>query len=125
MRRIIVVLTILLMSGVWLSVAEASISGGGAGDRLTYASGRQESGNYSNGSGTISVDTDKWVSWNGPNDSTVYMQTDDEPPAYFAYGSAGTQGAPWMTEGHVYTFILQDANGTEVARARFTPSRNP
>jgi hypothetical protein len=52
------------------------------------------------------------------------MQTDDEPPAYFASGSAGTQGAPWMTESHVYTFILQYANGTEVARARFTPSRN-
>jgi len=125
MRRIIVVLTILLMSGVWLSVAKASIARGGAGDRQGYASGRQESRNYSNGSGTISVDTDKWVSWNGPKDSSVYMQTDDEPPAYFASGSAGTQGAPWMTEGHVYTFILQDANGTEVARARFTPSRNP
>ena len=89
MRRIIVVSTILLMSGVWLmSIAEASIPRCESGDCEGYASAHQEPGNYSNGSGIISVDTDKWVSWNGPKDSTVYMQTDDEPPAYFASGSA-------------------------------------
>jgi hypothetical protein len=87
MRRI-VVLNILLMIGVGLSLAEANIARGEAGYRQGYASGRQEPGNYSNGSGVISVDTYKWVSWNGPKDSTVYMQTDDEPPAYFASGSA-------------------------------------
>jgi len=44
------------------------------------------------------------------------MQVDDQAPAFFAEGSAGVQGAPWMAEGHVYTFILQDANGDEIAR---------
>jgi hypothetical protein len=71
MRRIIVVSTILLMSGVWLmSIAEASIPRCESGDCEGYASAHQEPGNYSNGSGIISVDTDKWVSWNGPKDST-------------------------------------------------------
>jgi hypothetical protein len=94
---------------------------------LGYARGRQEQGNfsYSNGSGNVSVDSDKWISWNGPDDSTVYMQIDDEAPAFFASGSAGIQGAPWMTEGHVYTFILRDRNGNEIARARFVPHRTP
>jgi hypothetical protein len=71
-----------------------------------------------NDNGTISVDADKWVSWNGPGDSIVYMQIDDETPNFFAEGSAGVQGAPWMTEGHLYTFILQNANGNEIGRAQ-------
>jgi hypothetical protein len=77
---------------------------------------RPKPGNNRNGGGSISARADKWVSWNGPRDSVVYMQVDDETPAFFATGSSGTQGAPWMTEGHVYTFILLDANGNEVAR---------
>ena len=127
MRRIAVVFTTLLMSGVWLSVAQASIAreGDSSGNHPGYARGRQTSDNYSNGSGIVSVDTDKWVTWNGPGDSTVYMQTDDQTPVFFASGSSGTQGAPWMVEGHVYTFILRDANGTEIAWARFKADRTP
>jgi len=77
---------------------------------------REKPSHYRSDGGIISVRADKWVSWNGPRDSVVYMQVDDESPAFFATGSSGTQGAPWMTEGHVYTFILKDANGNEVAR---------
>ena len=126
MRRI-VLLIILLMSAVWLSVAQASIAreGDSSGNREGYARGRQTSGKYSNGSGIVSVDRDKWVSWEGPGDSTVYMQTDDQTPVFFASGSSGVQGAPWMVEGHVYTFILRDDNGTEIAWARFKPGRTP
>src|SRR3974390_3397363 len=98
MRRIFVVLISLLLGCVWPNVTKGS----------------QEPGNYSNGRGIVSVDTDKWVSWSGPSDSTVFIQVDDETPAFFASGSAGVQGAPWMTEGHVYTFILQDVNGSEI-----------
>jgi hypothetical protein len=125
MRRIIVVFTTLLMSGPWLSVAQTITAqeGNTSRDRQEYES--QTSGNYSNGNGIVSVDTDKWVSWNGPDDSTVFMQTDDQTPLFFASGSSGVQGAPWMVEGHVYTFILQDADGTEIAWARFKPDRTP
>jgi hypothetical protein len=78
---------------------------------------REEPSHYRSPGGIISVRADKWVSWNGPRDSVVYIQVDDEtPPAFFAAGASGIQGAPWMTEGHVYTFILQDANGNEIAR---------
>jgi hypothetical protein len=125
MRRIILVFTTLLMSGPWLSVAQiiTAQEANSSRDRQEYES--QTSGNYSNGNGIVSVDTDKWVSWNGPDDSTVYMQTDDQTPLFFASGSSGIQGAPWMVEGHLYTFILQDANGTEIAWARFKPDRTP
>jgi hypothetical protein len=51
------------------------------------------------------------------------MQTDDQTPVFFASGSSGTQGAPWMVEGHVYTFILLDDNGAEIAWARFKRKR--
>jgi hypothetical protein len=85
-----------------------------SGNHEEYASARQEPGHY--GGAIVSVEADKWVRWNGPSDSTVYMQVDDATPAFFAAASSGTQGAPWMTEGHVYTFILQDAKGNEIAR---------
>jgi hypothetical protein len=77
---------------------------------------RQKPGQYRSGFGGISVRADKWVSWNGPSDSVVNMQIDDGTPVYFGTGSSGTQGAPWMAEGHVYTFILEDATGNEIAR---------
>ncbi len=86
------------------------------GDQAEYAGGRQKPGQYSRGSGTVSVGTDKWVRWSATSDSTVYMQIDNGTPVVFAAGPGGTQGAPWMTEGHLYTFILQDANGNEIAR---------
>src|SRR6516165_5157670 len=110
MRRIVVLFTTLLMSGVWLSVAQTSIAreGGSSGDHQGYARGSQTSDNYSNGSGIVSVDTDKWVSWNGPGHSNCYMQTYDHTPVFFAPGSSGTHGSPRIVEGHVYTITLLD-----------------
>ena len=87
-----------------------------AREQGTLATARQKPSHYSNGSGTVSIGADKFISWNGPDNSTVYIQVDDEKPTYFASGPSGIQGAPWMTEGHVYTFILVDANGNEIAR---------
>jgi len=78
--------------------------------------GRQKPSHYSNGNGTISIGRDKSVSWNGPDDATVYVQLDNGPPKLFASGKSGTQVAPWMTDGHIYTFILRDAYGNEIAR---------
>src|SRR5262245_53978674 len=78
--------------------------------------GISDGGHHHNDNGTVTVRADKWVSWNGPSDSTLYMQVDGEVPSFFAAGSSGIQGAPWMTEGHIYTFILLDANGNEIAR---------
>src|SRR5262249_7686454 len=86
------------------------------GDHAEYANGRHKPRQYRSGSGTDSVGADKWVRWSATSDSTVYMQIDNGTPVFFAAGPGGTQGAPWMTEGHLYTFILQDANGNELAR---------
>jgi hypothetical protein len=77
---------------------------------------RQKPSHYSNGTGTISIGRDNNVSWNGPNDATVYVQVDNGPLKLFASGESGTQVAPWMTNGHIYTFILRDRNGNEIAR---------
>jgi hypothetical protein len=81
-----------------------------------FATARQKPSHYSNGRGTVSIGTDKFISWNGPDNAVLYIQVDDQMPTFFASGPSGIQGAPWMTEGHVYTFILIDANGNEIAR---------
>ena len=41
---------------------------------------------------------------------------DNDPRQLFAAGASGTQLAPWMSSGHLYLFVLQDANGYEIAR---------
>jgi hypothetical protein len=66
--------------------------------------------------GSIRIGTDQYVSWDGPLDSSVWVQTDGGVPTLFARGSAGIQAAPWMERGHVYTFILKDADGNEITR---------
>jgi hypothetical protein len=76
---------------------------------------RQKPSHYSDGRGNVSIGSDKYISWTGPDNSVVYIQVDDEVPTFFASGPVGTQGAPWMSEGHVYTFILMDARGNEIA----------
>jgi hypothetical protein len=77
---------------------------------------RYKPGYYSNGSGTITIGRDKNITWNGPENSTVYVQVDNEVPKLFAAGPTGTQAAPWITSGHLYAFVLRDANGNEIAR---------
>ena len=84
----------------------------------TYTSGLQKPGHYSDGRGTIYIGTDKNISWQGPENATIYVQVDNEAPKLFAAGPSGTQAAPWIEDGHVYTFVLRDAKGNEIARDR-------
>jgi hypothetical protein len=82
-----------------------------------YNTSRQKPGGYyNNGTGSISIGADKNISWQGPDSSSVYVQVDNESPKPFATGQSGVQEAPWITQGHLYVFILKDANGNEIAR---------
>jgi hypothetical protein len=84
------------------------------GNDASYA--RQKPSHYSDGRGTVSIGADRYVTWNGPQNARVYVLVDNEAPKLFAAGPSGNQAAPWIVEGHVYTFSLQDANGNEIAR---------
>jgi hypothetical protein len=85
-------------------------------NQSSYDSSRQKPSHYSDGRGTVSIGADRFVSWNGPQNGRVYVVVDNQAPKLFAAGASGSQAAPWMTDGHVYSFILQDANGNEIAR---------
>jgi hypothetical protein len=77
---------------------------------------RQKPGYYGNGQGMVSIGRDNNITWQGPYSGYVYVQVDNQPLKLFASGVSGTQPAPWIQQGHLYTFILQDANGNELAR---------
>jgi hypothetical protein len=77
---------------------------------------RQKPGYYGNGRGMVSIGRDNNITWQGPDVGYVYVQVDNQPLKLFASGASGTQAAPWIQQGHVYTFILHDANGNELAR---------
>jgi hypothetical protein len=64
----------------------------------------------------VRIGSDHNIRWQGPANAQVYVQTDNSRPVLFASGTSGTQLAPWITPGHLYVFILQDANGNEIAR---------
>jgi hypothetical protein len=66
--------------------------------------------------GNIIIGSDKNITWEGPENSTVYVQVDYEAPRPFAVGRSGVQSAAWMMPGHLYVFTLRDVNGAEVAR---------
>ena len=70
----------------------------------------------SQGSGSIRIEADRSIHWRGPAASKVFVQVDNNPRQLFASGASGTQPAPWIMSGHRYVFILQDANGKEIAR---------
>jgi hypothetical protein len=76
---------------------------------------RQKPG-YDYNQATVSIGRDNNITWQGPVTGYVYVQMDNEPPKLFASGISGTQAAPWIGQGHVYTFILQGGNGNELAR---------
>jgi hypothetical protein len=76
---------------------------------------RFKPGAYSNGSGTVTIRRNHDVSWSGPVGSNLYVQFDNEAPRLFASGQSGTQAAPWIIQGHVYSFILKDATDTVIA----------
>ena len=79
-------------------------------------SARQKPGYPGTARGTVSIGRDNNITWQGPVNGNVYVQVDNQPLKLFASGASGTQGAPWIQQGHVYIFILQDPNGNEVAR---------
>jgi len=70
----------------------------------------------SNTPGSISIDRNHNVSWQASPSARIYVQVDNQPPKLFASGQNGSEPAPWMQSGHMYTFILQDVNGNEIAR---------
>jgi hypothetical protein len=73
-------------------------------------------GGYSNVPATISIDRHNNVNWQASPSARIYVQEDNQNPKLFASGQSGSQPATWMQSGHLYTFILQDANGNEIAR---------
>jgi hypothetical protein len=68
------------------------------------------------GNGSIRIGSDHNISWQGPANSQVYVQMDNNPRKFFAAGASGTQPASWITPGHLYVFVLQDPIGNEIAR---------
>jgi hypothetical protein len=71
-----------------------------------------------NAGNRVTIERNNTVSWQsqGTTMARVYTQTDNGREQLFAEGRSGTQGATWITSGHLYVFILRDANGTELAR---------
>ena len=67
-------------------------------------------------SGNIVIGNDKNITWEGPENSILYVQNDYEAPRPFAVGRSGVQSAFWMMPGHLYVFTLRDVNGNEIAR---------
>jgi len=82
----------------------------------TYPSGLEKPSVYSNNYARVSIGNDNNITWTGPQNGMLYVQVDNEQPKLFASGPSGTQRAPWMTNGHIYTFILKDEGGNEIAR---------
>ena len=68
------------------------------------------------GNGSVRIGSDNNISWQGPANAQVWVQVDNNPRQLFAGGPSGTQLAPWIMAGHLYLFVLQDANGYEIAR---------
>jgi len=73
---------------------------------------------------TIHIGANKGVSWQAPGAARVFVQVDNNPVQLFAEGASGTQVASWIEPGHVYVFMLRDANGNEIARDRLDLRRN-
>jgi hypothetical protein len=68
--------------------------------------------------GSVTIGRDNNIRWQGPTNARVYVQVDNNPRQLFASGDSGTQLAPWIQNGHVYVFTVEDLNGREVARDR-------
>jgi hypothetical protein len=81
-----------------------------------YNAGRQKPGYYNTGYGTITIGAGQNIAWQGPENASVYVQEDNQAPKLFAEGASGSEPAPWMTPGHLWVFVLRDANGNEIAR---------
>jgi len=90
--------------------------GSGYNDR---GNGNSDSRNAPNNSvsGGLTIQPNNMITWqtNAPN-ARVYVMKDNKPEQVFAEGRTGSQGAPWIEQGHQFVFILRDTNGNELAR---------
>jgi hypothetical protein len=68
--------------------------------------------------GSVTINGNNSITWQGPENGRVYVYVDNEPRKLFAAGQSGTQLASWIERGHSYVFVLEDANGNEIARDR-------
>src|SRR2546430_417752 len=68
------------------------------------------------GAASVRIGADHYISWNAPTMAHIYVQVDNDPRQLFAAGVSGNQPAPWITSGHRYVFMMEDANGNELAR---------
>jgi hypothetical protein len=85
--------------------------------RSAYNNTRQKPGYYNNsGRWNVNIGRNNVISWNGPENASVYVQMDNEAPKLFAGFASGSQAAPWISNGHQYVFMLRDARGNEIAR---------
>jgi hypothetical protein len=64
----------------------------------------------------IRIGADHIIRWRAPAGSQVFVEEDDGPRQLFTAGNEGTLAAPWIRNGHKFTFILVDRNGRELAR---------
>ena len=85
-------------------------------DQQTRRDGNYQYNQAARGSLTIQGNSVSWQSQGG--NVSVFMQEDSKPEKLFASSTSGTQGAPWMTKGHLYVFVLRDQNGNELARSQ-------
>jgi hypothetical protein len=80
--------------------------------------GNVNRGYGSNGQNRLIIERNNNISWQsqGTTSARVYTQKDNGPEQLFAEGRSGTQGAPWIEQGHLYVFVLRDVNGAELTR---------
>jgi len=69
-------------------------------------------------SATIRVGRDNNVTWQAVEGARVFVQVDNNPMQLFAQAASGTQLANWIQPGHVYVFVVRDANGNQLAQDR-------
>jgi len=91
-------------------------SGSGYTDRGSgYSNSRNDPNSIA--SGSLTIQPNNIINWqtNAAN-ARVYVVKDNKPEQVFAEGRTGSQGAPWIEQGHQFVFILRDLNGNELAR---------
>jgi hypothetical protein len=90
-------------------------------DRADYQAGYNQgySGDttvHSTSGNRISIGSDNYVTWNAPAGSRVFMSVDGGRERLFARNASGSQYASSLDSGHMYTFVLRDSRGVELAR---------
>jgi hypothetical protein len=75
----------------------------------------QEGQSY-DGPATLFVTDNNWVNWRAPENVNIYVRVDNGRPQLFGRGPSGSQNAYWLSDGHVYTFVMRDDSGQELTR---------